>query len=709
MPLREISPLDAMDRSDRARLVPLMAQRQSEQMGSDRNRPLANEDDEQFLSVGELRTQYIDYLDSKVDEIEEQKDNRRYYHGAQLTAEQLRVLKARHQPVQVWNEVGRKINGIIGLVERMRCDPKAEGRNPQSEAGAQTATESIRSVLDGSQFKTSTGYWTLLQTAIDAIGGVQLVLQKGDKGDPDVGIHWVIGDEYFYDPRSYNFNFKDVRYEGIAKWLDLEAAKEIFPDKSDELEGLFQGDSELTTNSDREIKWIISTSKRLRMVEHWYKHKGRWCWAFYCSNVLLDQGVSPFFDEKGESASSFEMFCAFIDQDGDRYSFVRTFKGPQDALNQGKSKTLALANSRRVIADKGAVDDVEKARIEVSRHDGYLEKNPNKEFKVDDTHPDIATFTSFTDSAKTWLDSFANYNIAATAGPGLTNLSGKALELLRQPGMAELGPFVLAHRMFKISLYRKIWTAVQRHWKAERWIRVNSGNEKLAQFIQLNGLDLDQFGQPTIVNAVGALDVNIAIDEGPDIMSMMQETYEMLKGYPPGTFPPQVLIEANPNITRTEKDRLLKLLAPPQKPPDPLQELAKRLAIENAAGKNAKQAAETQKLLAGADQSAATAEEKRHGVGMAGANLHLQAAQFLMDTLAQAHQIGGPQSPQAAGPQGAAGGPQMRPPQPQQVRPQMMPQQGQPQPPPIPGARLARDGKHYVPDPRRPGKYLMVA
>ncbi len=24
------------------------------------------------------------------------------------------------------------------------------------------------------------------------------------------------------------------------------------------------------------------------------------------------------------------------------------------------------------------------------------------------------------------------------------------------------------------------------------------------------------------------------------------------------------------------------------------------------------------------------------------------------------------------------------------------------------GARLARDGKHYVPDPDRPGKYLLV-
>ena len=36
------------------------------------------------------------------------------------------------------------------------------------------------------------------------------------------------------------------------------------------------------------------------------------------------------------------------------------------------------------------------------------------------------------------------------------------------------------------------------------------------------------------------------------------------------------------------------------------------------------------------------------------------------------------------------------------------PSQGAPQAPPVPGARKAADGKFYVPDPNRPGKYLMV-
>jgi hypothetical protein len=453
--------------------------------------------------------------------------------------------------------------------------------------------------------------------------------------------------------------------------MDVDAAVEIFPDKADDLEGLFMGDSDLTTNSDREIKWIISTSKRLRMVEHWYKHKGRWCWAFYCANTLLDQGVSPFFDETNNSVSSFEMFCAAIDQDGDRYSFVRGFKGPQDALNQGKSKTLALANSRRIIAEKGVVDDVERARIEAARHDGYMETNPGKKFQFDDTKPDIAVFNQFTEDAKAEMDGFANSNIAAITGPGgIGNLSGKALELLRQPGMAELGPFVLGHRMFKLNLYRKIWNTAQRHWTAERWIRVNS-NEKIAQFIQLNGLELDQWGRPTIVNAVGQLDVNIALDEGPDIMSMMQETYDMLKGYPPGTFPPQVLIEMNPNIPRSEKDRLLQMMAPKPEQQQ-AQQATQRLGIEALAGKNAKQAAETRKLLAGAEQATATAAEKRAKVTTEAARAghlarasDLDAAEFVRESLFEAHKVMAP----FLDPQQQPGQAQMRPPAPTRPSP----------------------------------------
>lgn len=651
MAMSEVS-VQEMLRGDAARIAPLVSARDPTDLKREEVAP-EDEDKAEFLPVRTLRDQYIDYLTTKVDEIEEQKDSRHYYHGAHWTPEQIRILRDRRQPISTWNRIARKINGIVGLVERMRSDPKALPNSPKSEGGAEIANHAIRYVLDANEWK-SVDPWCLLQAGIDGIAGVQQVLDRRDQGDPDVTLQWVIGDEYFYDPKSYRMDFADARYEGIAKWLDVEEAIELFPDQEELLRGLVQGDSDLTTNADREYKWVITATRRVRLVEHWYKHRGRWCWAFYVSTVLLDQGVSPFYDEKGKQCSSFEMFSAAIDHDSDRYGFVRNLKGPQDTLNQGKSKMLHIANSRRLITEKGAVDDVEITRREWARPDGVVEVNPGKKITPDDPKQDLAAFSAFTEDAKNELDQYANTNMAALTGTAITNISGRALELLRQPGMAELGPFIFAVRAWRLRVYRAIWNTVQRYWTKERWIRVTN-NEGLAQFIQINGLGLDQLGRPVIVNAVGQLDVDIILEEGPDIASLMQDTYDALKGYPPGTFPPQVLIELS-SLPRSDKQRILKMLTPQQPPPDPAAELAKRLSLESLAGKNAKTAAETRKLHAGVEEVSAKAakaraeagtETVRAGTMVQGADI--DAAEFARDTLREARGIAEqkPQRPNA--------------------------------------------------------------
>lgn len=626
---------------DAARLSPLVRDPRQR----DKTPPASATDDEdkaQFLDVRKLRTQYIDYLTSKVDEIEEQKTARHYYHGAQWTPRQIEILRRRHQPPLTWNRVNRKINGIVGLVERLRSDPKALPTSMRSQAGADIATQVIRAVLAENDWK-GIDPWCLLQCCIDGIAGVQRTLAPGKNGEPDIDLKWVIGDEYFYDPKSYRLDFKDRRYEGISKWLDVEEAIELFPDKEDTLRGLIQGDSDLTTNADREYKWVITSTQSLRLVEHWYKRKGKWCWAFYVSSVLLDEGISPFFDEKGNSATSFNMFSSGVDHDGDRYGFVRNLLGPQDSLNQSKSKSLHLANSRRLIATKGAVDDVEKARIEYARPDGYIEVNPGGEVKPDDKTQDLAAFLQMSETAGQEIDSFAGTNIAVLQGASLANISGRALELLRQPGMAELGPFVLAYRQWKLQLYRDIWTTAQRMWTKERWLPViNDNDPQKAQFIQLNGVGLDQFGRPVLVNALGELDVNIVLEEGPDVETVMQDAYDTLKGYPPGTFPPQVLIELSP-MPRERKNLILQMMAP--KPPqmDPLKAAAAKLALEGEAVKNAKTAADARRSDALAQKAVADSQAGHAKVHLDAAGLQHQVnaheTQTQLDAAELSHKI----------------------------------------------------------------------
>ena len=658
MPVSEIAPLEMMpqrraptrmtttaqlDAMDRGRLAPLVNQRKEPSAAARDNRPDGQEDEGGYFPVYRLRQQYLDYLGNKLNEIEEQKEARHYYHGAHWTPDQIRILRSRFQPPMTWNRTGRKINGIVGLVERMRSDPKAFPNKPGSETGAEVATHVLRAVLGANDWKTRESE-CLRQCAIDGIAGVELKLIEGDQGDPDVGMAEVLADEYFYDWRSYRFDFADKRYDGIAKWIDVEEAVELFPDKEDLLRGLLEAGSDLTTNADREYKWISVSEKRIRLVEHWYKYRGKWCWAFYVSDVLLDQGPSPFKDERGKTISRFIMFSAAVDHDGDRYGFVRNLKGPQDALNQGKSKTLHIANSRRLIADKGAVDDVETARREWARPDGYIEKNPGKEIAPDNSQADIAAFTAFTQEAKDEIEQYGNTNLASIAGNGVTQLSGRAIELLQQPGMAELGPFILSYRGWKLRVFRAIWSIVEQYWTRERWIRV-VGDDNLAQFIQVNGLGLDQYGRPAIVNALGALDVDIDLEEGRDVASLMQDTYDALKGYPPGTFPPQVLIELSP-LPRTDKDRILKMLAPAQQPPDPMAELAKRLQLEQIGAQNddlradaARKVAEARKTHAQVDNVAADSEQKRSAsvTNMARAahlahDAHLSTAKFAHET-----------------------------------------------------------------------------
>ena len=667
----------------------------------------------------------FDYLSAKVLEYSEQQQSRHFYHGSQWTPEEIRVLRNRRQPVITFNRTARKIDQIAGVVGRMRQDPKAFPRNPQNADGAEVATQCVRSVLDGSDWEFLDAYCAC-QAAIEGIAGVELKLVDGDHQDPDLAMDFIFGDDFFYDPRSYKPDFSDARYMGIAKWLDVEAAVELFPDKENELRTLMvETGFDLTTHADREFKWIYTNEKRLRLVEMWYRYKGKWYWSFFCSMILLAQGESPFVDQRGQGMNRYIMFSAFLDHDGDRYGFTRNLKGPQDELNQRRSKALFMSNVTRLIGKKGAVDNVETARREYARPDGYIEVNPGFENpEPADKANDLAQQLALMQDARQEIETYANVtpDLIARDIPG--DHSGIAINLLQRAGIAELGSYLRNYKSWKKRVYRSIWNIVQRTWGTERFVRV-TGKGDLAQFIQLNGRESNQYGQPIIVNALGNLDVEIALDESPDEANLMQDAYDVLKGYPAGTIPPAVLIELSP-LTSSIKQRVMQLM---QQPPDPMMMQAKQLAL-------AKTGAETGELQARAERHRSQAVSDAARAAHLGSEANLNASELFARATGAAGEQGAAASlgqgmgspPQNFGPLGA-GSPQA--PGPGSAAPQAPSGGAQPAAPGMArggavrpsGAsisvphdhpilrqvRRAADGQYYVPDPRRPGKYLLVA
>jgi hypothetical protein len=537
-----------------------------------------------YWPLSRLKRAYLDYVGHKRDEILEQQDARRYRHGSQYTDEQTKVYNKRKQPVVTYNRIAPKVNGVVGLIEKLRQAPKAYPRTPKEEAGADLATAVVRYVVDEQQFKTLSPFCGQ-DAAIDGLSGIELTLEKGDQGDPEIGLTKVEGDDFFYDPRSYDLDFTDARYMGVAKWLDVEMVIEMFPDKEQEIRDSVESGTDLTTNSDRDNKWFVSDgdNKRVRVIDCWYQMKSEWCYCIYTGSVKLAEGKSYFTDQKGKSFCKFVMFSANVDQDGDRYGFVRQFKSVQDEINQRRSKSLHILNSRRILAEDGAFDDIEKARIEAIRPDGVVIHNKGFEASFDDgiKMQETEAQLKFLQEAKEELDSYGpTLSLVGDIG---ANLSGRAISLQQQAGIAQLGPFMVSYKAWKLRVYRAIWNAVRQHWRAERWIRVTD-DENAVNFVGLNQISTDPMtGMPAMVNQVSALDVDIIMEEGPDTINMMADTWEALSALAQNgaEIPPAILLELAPGIDATTRKRLIDKMSQP----DPMQEMAKQLELAQVKGK----------------------------------------------------------------------------------------------------------------------------
>jgi hypothetical protein len=559
-------------------------------------------------SVERLRRQYLDFTGAKRDEIQEQILARHYYHGDQWSAAEARVLKARKQPISTNNLIARKLNGVVGVVTRLRQDPKAYPRTPKQEDGAEIATATIRYSLESNDWQTVDPE-TALCAGINGLGGIELKIEAGDRGDPDIGFDVVDPDSFFYDPRSFRPDFSDARYMGVSKFVDRETALSILPDKKEEIDALMTTGSELDTwqQQDRERKWIDVEEQRLRLVEHWYLVGNQWHWCMYCATTKLAGGVSPFVDERGRSVCKYVMFSANVDHAGDRYGFIRNMKSSQDKINTRDSKALHILNTRRIIMEKGAVESVEVARREAARPDGVVEVRPNARFDFDDAakNAELQGQLLFLQQAIQEIEGFGPN--PALLGD-VANKSGRAISLLQQAGIAELGPFILAYRGWKLRVYRAIWNAQQQFWTSERWLRVTD-NEGMAQFLQLNGLQLDQqTGMPVLVNALGALDVDVILDEGPDTLNIMQDVYDTLVALAQNgaAVPPEALIEAS-SLPSSEKKKIVEMIERGRQPPPEAQQAA-QIELAQGAAKVKETEANTILKLSQAGQSQAPAQ-----------------------------------------------------------------------------------------------------
>jgi hypothetical protein len=550
---------------------------------------MMDQEDEPTVDTAKRRQEFERYAGAKWREIEEQRLSWRYYYAIQYDEKQLKVLADRGQPAIVFDRIGRKVDGLVGVIRKLRTDPKAFPRTQNQEAGAEVATQVIRTICDASKFEDIEADG-VLNAAVHGIAVAAQTLEVGDHGDPDTIWEGIDPRTFFYDPRSVKPDFSDARFMGTYKWAGEDEILEIAPDAEGKL-----GNDDVgvytSFDTDREILWRDEKG-RYRLVDHWWIEAGMWKWCLHVGATVIASGDTPFFNDRKKPLCKYRAFACQIDHQGDHVGFIRRLKGPQDAMNQHRSKALHIMNTRQLKIRKGVADEmggIERVRKEAARPDGVLEyPNAPEDIEVIQPQQEFLQQTQYYEDAKQEIETFGP-NPALLGDLG-QQASGRAYAMAQQAGLAELGPFLKNFRMWKLGIYEQSWWAAQKYWTAERFIRVTD-DQGLAQFMQINGLQMHpQMMQPVLVNQLGSINVDIVISEGPATETVMGDVYDTLMALAQNKVPvpPAVIIETS-SLPGEVKKKLTGMMSQP----DPAAEMAKKLELQGKAAENEKTQSET--------------------------------------------------------------------------------------------------------------------
>ncbi len=278
---------------------------------------------------------------------------------------------------------------------------------------------------------------------------------------------------------------------------------------------------------------------------------------------------------------------------------------------------MAWSRGTRICRTKstGAVEDVEALRKEAARPDGVILRAPGMELEIQrNTELANGQFQLLQDALNAFSAMGPNAALQGQSG----SVSGRAKEIDAQGGEIQLGILFDSVRFWQTRVMRSTWNRVKQFWTAEQWIRVTD-NEGSPKFVGLNVQD-PMTGQ--YQNQVAAVDVDIVIDESPDVVNLQSEQWMQLtelasKGIP---IPPDVLIRAS--SLRNKKELEDRLTNGGQMPPEIAQQLQAQQQVM------AEQQAQIQQAGEQVQAEAQQVEQQKAEIKMLLADLKVQRAEL---------------------------------------------------------------------------------
>lgn len=345
----------------------------------------------------------------------------RYREGDQWTPAELQALADRGQPATVQNEIKPYVDRLQGQFLATRQTTTFLGRNSPAD-------DDVANVLaDLDRFVDQDTAYEFLEPEITkdgvtgGIGWLRMDVGENELGQPRIEQSVENPFYMFPDPYFQKADLSDCRYICHSKWIDIENAIALAPDKEREIVAAvgtrdFLVDANLgfdaRLRNDPLMAFVDPDRDRVRPVEFWYRRKMRryqiftpdgvtaltvplggeayaeikravpakayvakptvvdqmWC-GMFLGGILLFHRPSP----RRHQQFPWVIFLADRKKNGEPFGPVLNAIPIQDAINKRESKALNMLSNRRIVAEKNAIEDPEEAQIENAKADGYVE------------------------------------------------------------------------------------------------------------------------------------------------------------------------------------------------------------------------------------------------------------------------------------------------------------------------------------------------
>lgn len=351
-----------------------------------------------------------------------------FYDGDQIDVETLRRMEELAIPPVIDNYIAPSIDAVAGFESIARLDPRLVPENDNSVDGVEALNEKFKEAHRLSEFNQAYSQAFMDQIKV-GIGWV-VVAHSADVHGYAYRVEHVPWREMWWDYRARKWNLEDARFIVRQRWTDLDHAVKWFPKHREMLETIVGGwmsrsdfigasfdqthiSSRLSYNLQNEERWSLTEDewrntdrRRLAIYEILYRVPGRTLVLRFADgrtmdfnpdipihNLALAEGVAELVEgptmnlRQAFYAGPYKLVdqplghgrCHYIPMFAKRkganlapYGMIRSMISPQEAINARSARILFDMNSRKVIVDEDAADDLDEIREEAGKGDAFM-------------------------------------------------------------------------------------------------------------------------------------------------------------------------------------------------------------------------------------------------------------------------------------------------------------------------------------------------